>query len=145
MSIEYTRDDYLVSTDKGKLDLSVIHGFLSRSYWAKNIPMETVRKSVDNSLAFGVYHAGKQIGFARLITDYAAFAYLADVFILEEYRGRGLSKWLMECILAHPDLQGLRRWLLATRDAHGLYSQFGFTPLNAPEKWMEITLRNPYG
>lgn len=145
MSVEYTRDDYLVSTDRAKLDLPVIHGFLSGSYWATNIPIETVSKSLENSMPFGVYHLGKQVGFARLITDYTTFAYLADVFIAEEYRGRGLSKWLVECIQAHPDLQGLRRWLLATRDAHGLYAQFGFTALNSPDKWMEITRVNPYG
>ena len=130
--------EYLVSTDTGWLDLDVIHSFLSEhSYWAKGIPRDVVARSVANSLCFGVYalidsggdHPRRQVGFARVTTDRATFAYLADVFVLPEHRGRGLSKRLIETILAHPDLQGLRRWLLATADAQALYQKFGFTPL----------------
>lgn len=141
-ALEYSRDGFLLSTDKAKLQLPVIHDFLAReSYWAKGIPLALVEKSLANSLCFGIYEDEKQIGFARVITDCATFAYLADVFILEEYRGRGLAKWLMSCILAHPELQGLRRWLLATRDAHALYAQYGFRALAKPESFME--LHNP--
>lgn len=119
------------------MDLDVIHGFLTESYWAKGISRPLVERSVENSLCFGVYTQQKQIGFARVVSDFATYAYIGDVFILEEYRGGGLSKWLMQCIVDHPGLQGLRRWSLLTRDAHGLYAQFGFTPLEAPERWME--------
>lgn len=136
--------DYLISTDKSLLDFVVIHQFLSQSYWSPNIPMEIVKRAAENSIAFGVYHLGKQVGYARVISDCATFAYLADVFILEEYRGKGLSKWLVECIMQTPELQGLRRWSLATRDAHGLYAQFGFEPLNKPESFMQIARPNIY-
>lgn len=140
--MEFQNGNFLISTDKTKLQLPVIHAFLSQeSYWAKNIPLEVLHKAIANSLCFGVYDEEKQIGFARVITDCATFAYLADVFILEEYRGRGLSKWLLSCIVAHPELHGLRRWLLATLDAHGLYEQFGFRALKKPERFME--LHNP--
>ena len=132
------KDAYSISTDKERLDIPYIHAFLSHSYWAENIPVATVQRSIDGSLCFGVYEAGRQLGFARVITDKATFGYLADVFIDEQYRGRGLSKWLMETIMAHPDVQGLRRFMLATRDAHGLYVQFGFTPLNFTDRWMNI-------
>jgi GNAT superfamily N-acetyltransferase len=132
-----SRGEFEISTDPSRIDLAVVHGYLSASYWAKGIPLETVSRSIQNSLCFGIYRGNEQIGFARVITDRATFAYLADVFVLEAYRGRGLSKWLMECITAHPELQGLRRWSLATRDAHGLYRQFGFQDLKAPELWME--------
>jgi len=132
------KEAYSISTDKERLDIGFIHAFLSGSYWAENIPVEIVRKSIEGSLCFGVYEAGKQVGFARVITDKATFGYLADVFIDESLRGRGLSKWLMETIMAHPDLQGLRRFMLATRDAHGLYAQYGFTPLGLPDRWMNI-------
>jgi N-acetylglutamate synthase-like GNAT family acetyltransferase len=127
-----------ISTNKEKLDPPVIHHFLTNSYWATGISLERVQKRIDNSLCFGVYSDEKQVGFARLITDYDSFAYLADVFILEEYRGVGLSKQLMKTILEHPEVQGLRRWLLATRDAHGLYMQFGFKELERPLVWMEV-------
>lgn len=130
--------DFSISTDKNKMDIDFIHGFLTRSYWAEGISKELVAKSVNGSLSFGVFNAGRQIGFARVITDGATFAYLADVFIIEEFRGKGLSKWLMEVIFSHPDLQGLRRILLATKDAHGLYAKFGFVPLSIPERWMNI-------
>jgi GNAT superfamily N-acetyltransferase len=116
-----------------------IGSYLVRSYWAEGIPREVVERSIKWSLCFGVYDGMKHIGFARVITDRATYAYIGDVYLLEEYRGKGLSKWLMSCIKAHPDLQGLRRWALATRDAHGLYKQFGFTEVKAPERWMEIT------
>lgn len=138
MSYERYEKDYCISTDKSRLDIRVIHSFLNTSYWAAGIPLETIERSIAGSLCFGVYRASEQIGFARVISDLATFAYLADVFILEAYRGRGLSKWLLETILAHPDLQGLRRWLLATRDAHELYQKFGFEPFNKPDRWMEI-------
>ena len=120
------------------MDIDLIHSFLSRSYWAEGISKEIVRRSIEGALCFGVFEKEKQIGFARMITDRATFAYLADVFIIEEYRGRGLSKWLMEVILSHPDLQGLRRMMLATRDAHELYKKFGFTTLNNVDRWMHI-------
>ena len=136
---EGRRDAYLVSTDKTKLDLSAVHGYLTAAYWAKGIPLEVVKRSIEHSLCFGVYAGERQVGFARVVTDHATFAYLADVFILEEFRGRGLSKWLMEGILSHPVLQGLRRWHLVTRDAHGLYRRYGFADLKNPalhmEKW----------
>ncbi len=134
---------YTISTDPQKMDAEAIyeaiHNYLERSYWAGGRTKATVEKSLRNSLNFGVFSPeGSLVGFARVVTDYATFAYLADVYILEEHRGKGLSKWLMQTIMEHPDLQGLRRWLLATRDTHGLYAQFGFTPLLAPERWMQI-------
>jgi GNAT superfamily N-acetyltransferase len=135
---EYRRDGLVVSTDRARLDVDLIHGFLTGCYWARGISRELVARSMENALCFGMYAEGRQIGFARVISDYATYAYLGDVFILERYRGRGLSKWLLECIVGHPQLQGLRRWSLVTGDAHGLYSQFGFTSLEAPERWMEI-------
>ncbi len=139
MEIQHPTNNYRLSTDPHKMDVEAIYQYLSRSYWAEGRTKATVEKSLRNSLNFGVLSPeGVQIGFARVITDYATFAYLADVYILEEHRGNGLSKWLMETIMAHPDLQGLRRWVLATRDAHGLYAQFGFTPLPKPELWMQI-------
>lgn len=141
--MNFTKDNFLVSTDLSRLDLQFIHRFLTQSYWAPNIPFEIVEKSVRNSLCFGVYHHDRQVGFARVVSDFATYAYLADVFIVEEYRARGLSKWLMECILQHPELQGIRRWSLVTRDAHELYRKFGFTELQKPERHMEI-VRTPY-
>jgi GNAT superfamily N-acetyltransferase len=136
--MEWTRDRLTVTTDKARLDRSVIHAFLRTSYWAENVPRSVVDKSIDNSLCFGLLDADRQIGFARVITDCATFAYLADVFVLPEHRGRGLGTWLLECIVSHPELQGLRRRMLGTRDAHGLYEKFGFTPLRRPEIFMEI-------
>ena len=137
--------DYSISTDKEKLQIAVIHHYLSvESYWAKHIPLKTVKQSIENSLCFGVYFKNEQIGFARVITDYATFGYLADVFILEAHRGKSLSKQLMESIMAHPKLQGLRRFCLATRDAHSLYAQFGFKALSKPENIMEIKHDNFY-
>ena len=128
--------EFLVTTDPARLDLEVIHSFLVRSYWAEGVPRETVARSIANSLCFGVYHGEEQVGFARIITDYATFAYLADVFILESHRGKGLSKFLMECVVNYPHLQGLRRWMLATLDAHGLYAQYGFEPAT-PGRFMQ--------
>ena len=129
---------YDISVDPARLDLDVIHGFIAQSYWAKGIPRQLVSRMIQNSLCWGVYHAAGQIGFARVITDKATFAYLADVFILPEHRGKGLSKALVAAIVAHPDLQGLRRWMLVTVDAHGLYEQFGFKTVAQPERHMEI-------
>jgi len=133
-----TKDQYSITTDKEKFDIDVIHSFLSTSYWAEGIPKEVIRRSIGGSLCFGVFDGVKQVGFARMITDKATFAYLADVFIIEEYRGRALSKWLMEVIMSHKDLQGLRRMMLATRDAHDLYRRFGFVPLTNVDRWMQI-------
>jgi GNAT superfamily N-acetyltransferase len=135
---------FLFSTDKRRLDLDVIHAFLSECYWSKGIPRSIVARAIRNSLCFAVYHRNRQVGFARVISDYATYAYIADVFILEPYRGKGLSKRLMQFILKHPDLQGLRRWSLVTRDAHGLYAKSGFTPLKSPERHMEIHNPNVY-
>ena len=135
----YTKDKFSISTDRSQLDISTIREFLSqRSYWATGVPMSIMQKAIENSLCFGVYDGTKLVGFARVITDYATFGYLADVFILEDYRGKGLSKWLMECVMRYPDLQRFRRWMLATRDAHELYRKFGFTELKHPERLMEI-------
>jgi GNAT superfamily N-acetyltransferase len=136
--MEWTKDDFSISTDKQKLAVDKIHSFLSKSYWAENIPLDVVQRSINGSLCFGVYRQEKQIGFARVITDEATFAYLCDVYIEEAYRGKGLAKWLMETILAYPTLQGLRRFMLATRDAHGLYKQVGFGELTFTNRWMQI-------
>ena len=138
------KNEFIISTDKDKLQVEFIHDYLSNeSYWAKNIPVATVKKSIDGSCCFGLYikknenfSAASQIGFARVVTDYATFGYLADVFIVEEFRGKKLAIWLMEVIMSHPDLQGMRRWLLATKDAHGLYAKYGFLPLDKPERIM---------
>jgi len=132
------REGFTVSTDPSCFDVDAVHAYLTRSYWSPGIPIEVVERAIQNSLCFGLFEGAEQIGFARVITDRATYGYLADVYVLEEYRGRGLSKWLMECICAHPDLQGLRRFALATRDAHGLYKQFGFAELDDPSKHMEI-------
>lgn len=128
----------MISTDPAKLDLDVIHGFLSRAYWCEGIPRETLERAIRNSLCFGAYAEGRQVGFARVISDRATFGYLADVFVVETHRGRGLSEWMMEVIIAHPELKGLRRWTLGTRDAHGLYSKYGFAPPKFPDRLMEI-------
>jgi GNAT superfamily N-acetyltransferase len=140
------RGDFLVSTDPGLLDLAVIHDYLAnRSYWALGIPLATVRRAVAGSLNFGLYDGRRQVGFARVVTDLATFAWLCDVFVLEEYRCRGLSKWLMECVMRHPELQGLRRFILGTRDAHGLYARYGFEPLGDPSRFLQINPADPYG
>ncbi len=137
MAHEWRRGVYLISTDAARLDLNVIHRFLRESYWASGIPLEVVKRSIEYSLSFGLYHEDRQMGFARVITDHATFAYVCDVFVLESYQGQGLGTWLMQVIMEHPDLQGLRRWVLATRDAHELYRKFGFAGLARPEGWME--------
>jgi len=135
---EWRRGDLAISTDPSKLDRSLIARFLAGSYWAKGIPQEVVDRSIEGSLCFGLYRGQKQLGFARVITDYATFAYLADVFVVETSRGEGLGVWMMEVIMGHPSLQNLRRWMLATRDAHGLYEKFGWRSLENPERMMEI-------
>jgi len=136
--LEYRRGQLLISTDPARIDLHVVHGFLTQSYWANGISPEIVQRSVMNSLCFGVYAGKQQVGFARVISDYATYAYIGDVFVLDSHRGLGLGTWLMECIMRHPSLQGLRRWSLVTRDAHALYTRFGFMPLKNPSRWMEI-------
>lgn len=129
---------YMISTDKGKLDIALIHDYLSNhSYWAQGRTLDTVKRSIEGSLCFGMYSGNEQVAFARVITDHATFAYLADVFIVEQHRGKGLSKMLMKEIISHPGLQGLRRWMLGTKDAHTLYEQFGFSLVAQPERWME--------
>ena len=134
--MEWQKDDYLLSTDRSKIDINAVHDFLSRSYWAEGIPIETLRRSIENSLCFAIYQQEMLVGFGRVISDFATFAYLADVFVLPEHRGKGLSKWLIQIIIDHPQLQGLRRFTLATRDAHSLYAQFGFSVFDKPERWM---------
>jgi GNAT superfamily N-acetyltransferase len=136
--IEYRRGEFVISTDRDRLNLGLVHDFLTNSYWGKGIAREIVARSIEHSLCFGIYDSGAQVGFARVISDFATFAYLGDVFVLESHRGKGLSKWLMECIAQHPALQNLRRWVLLTRDAHSLYSKYGFTPVKSPERYMEI-------
>ena len=140
--IETQKDNFIISTDPSRLDHNAITDMLARAYWAKGRPRERTERAIDNSLVFGIYEGNKQIGLARVVSDYAIFAYLCDVFIHEEYRAHGLGKWLIETVMSHPDLQGLRRWTLATRDAHGLYKQYGWSPLANPNNWMEIL--NPY-
>lgn len=142
--MEWKRGACVISTDPARLDRDVIHRFLADSYWARGIPRAVVDRSIDHSLSFGIFEANQQVGFARVITDHATFAYLADVFVLESHRGRGLARWLTEVILSHPDLQGLRRWLLATRDAHALYRKTGFREPEDPSRYMEIVNREVY-
>jgi GNAT superfamily N-acetyltransferase len=148
--VEHRRGEFLISTDPARLDLDLIHNFLTNCYWAKGIPKQTVARSIEHSLCFGIYDesdkdssvatkpGSAQVGFARVISDFSTMAYIGDVFVLESHRGRGLGRWMMECIMQHPALQGLRRWILATRDAHELYAKVGFTPLKAPERYMEL-------
>jgi GNAT superfamily N-acetyltransferase len=134
----WERGEYLITTERSRLDVPFIYRFLSNeSYWAVGRNIEVVKRTIDNSLCFGLYREAEQVGFARVVTDFATFAWLADVFVVPEHRRRGLAKWLMEVILAHPELQGFRRWVLATKDAQSLYAQFGFIPLHRPERWME--------
>ncbi len=145
MTYEVRRGDYLVSDDRNILDMDAIHAFLSQqSYWANGISRERLEIAVDHSIPLGLFEGDKQIGFARAITDRATFAYLADVYVDEAYRGRGLSKLLIEAVLAHPEVQHLRRWILGTRDAHDLYRQFGFVPLEEPLRWMELADQEAY-
>jgi GNAT superfamily N-acetyltransferase len=136
--VEWRRGGYEISTDPQRLDLDLTHRFLSEeAYWSPGVPREVVQRAIDGSIVFGLYHDGKQVGMTRVVTDRATFAWVCDVFVLADERGKGLGKWLMECVKSHPDLQGLRRWLLATSDAHGLYAQYGFTPVD-PQRFMEI-------
>jgi GNAT superfamily N-acetyltransferase len=138
MAESWERDGYSISTDRSRLNIDLIHDFLSNtSYWAIGRKRDVVERSIDNSLSFGVYQGNDQVGFARVVTDYATFAWIADVFVVPEHRGHGLSKWLMDVMLSHSRLQGFRRWVLATKDAHALYERYGFIPLHRPERWME--------
>jgi len=138
MAPHQANSEYEVSTDKRRLDVAAIHEYLAQSYWSPGVPRAVIERALEGSLCFGVFRQGKQVGFARVVTDSATFAYLSDVFILEPHRRKGLSKLLMEFVFAHPDLQGLRRFMLATRDAHGLYKQFGFTELSDSALFMEL-------
>lgn len=144
MPIHTQGAEYEISTDSERLDVSVIHAFLAQSYWSPGIPRSVVERAISNSLCFGLYHKSEQAGFARIVTDKATFAYLADVFVLEAHRGKGLSKWLMQVVKEHKDLQGLRRFMLGTRDAHGLYRQFEFRELTYPSRMMEILKPDVY-
>lgn len=140
-----TESAFFVSTDKSLLDIDVIHLFLSReSYWANRRSREQTLTAIKNSICFGVYDDKRQVGFCRVVTDRSTFAYLGDVFVSPEYRGKGLSKMLLEAAVSHPELQGLRRWVLATKDAHGLYERFSFAPLRFPDRWMERTAPDAY-
>lgn len=139
---EWRRDDYRLTDETAGVDVDAVHAFLSGSYWASGIPREVVARSVEHSLNVSLWFAppaaaAAQVGFARVVTDFATVAYLADVYVLEAHRGRGLSTWMMEVVAAHPRLQGLRRWILLTRDAHGLYAKTGWTPIAKPDRWME--------
>ena len=134
----WARDDYTVSDDPDRLDLEAVHAYLARSYWSPGVPLEVVRAAAAGSLAFGLYHGGAQVGYARVVTDRATFAYVCDVYVLEDEQGQGLGRWLMTCVLAHPDLHGLRRWLLTTQDAHAFYQAVGFARTPFPERFMVI-------
>jgi len=142
--MEWRNGDLTISDDRSRMDREGVHAFLADSYWARGIPREIVDRSIDNSLCFGLYENGRQIGFARVITDYATFGYLSDVFVLESHRARGLATWLMRVVLGHPDLRGLRRWVLVTRDAQELYRKLGFRDLEDPSRYMEIVDRDAY-
>ena len=141
--LETQRDKFTISTDPARLDIDAIVDMLARAYWAVGRPRERTERAIRNSLVFGIYEGDKQIGVARVVSDYSIFAYLCDVFIHEEYRAHGLGKWLIQTIMEHPDLVEMRRWVLVTSDAHGLYKQFGFTALGDPERWMEQFTRFP--
>ncbi len=145
MSDKWTRAGYTVTTDRKDLQIdSILDYLVDHSYWAKNRTPEQMAKIIENSLCFGLYKNDKQIGFARVVTDYATFAYLGDVYVLGKFQGNGLGKWLMDLVMSHPDLQGFRRWVLATRDAHALYEKYGFTDLKHPERWMEFASPDAY-
>lgn len=141
---DWQKGDYLISTDPQRLDMATIHGFLTTAYWSEGIPRETVQRCIDHSLNFGLYKHEQQIGFARVVTDYTSFGYLCDVFVLIPFRGHGLGTWLIETIVAHSELQGIRQWMLLTRDAHHLYEKVGFTPSRSPERYMELRFPNIY-
>jgi GNAT superfamily N-acetyltransferase len=140
---EEQRGQYTVSADPARMDLNVIHGYLARAYWCEEVPREIIERAVRNSLCFGLFERDQQVGFVRVVTDYATFAYLCDVFVLESHQGQGLGTWLMQCVVAHPALQGLR-WHLTTRDAHSLYRKVGFVPLSKPERHMERFIYDIY-
>ena len=140
---ETRREGFTISTDPARLDIDAVCDFLTRAYWANTRPRERTERAIQNSLVFGVYEGERQIGLARVVTDYSIFAYLCDVFIHEDYRAHGLGKWLIQTILDHPDLRDMRRWVLVTNDAHGLYKQFGFTSIEDPEHWMQMFKRFP--
>jgi GNAT superfamily N-acetyltransferase len=144
MHYERRKGGFDVSTDPGRLDVAAVHAFLTQAYWSVGIPRDLVERALANSLCFGLYAADGQVGLARVISDRATFAYLCDVYVLPEWRGRGLGRWLMECVMGHPDLAGLRRFILVTRDAHDLYRPFGFGEPARPEGYMEIAPPNPY-
>ena len=144
MTVRWQHNGFIISDDYAAIDLTLVHNFLRYSYWAKEIPRETVVRSLENSLCFGLFYKDDQIGFCRVVTDRATFAYLADVFIIETFRGQGLGKWLVDCVLQHPELQGIRRWMLATLDAHWLYEKNDFVPLKHPEWFMEIAKPDMY-
>ena len=144
MHIEWTQGPLLISTESARLQVDAVHQYLSRAYWSEGVSREIVERALRNSLCFGLYDNGKQMGLARVVTDFATFAYLCDVYVLETHRGRGLGKWLIACVMAHPQLQGLRRFSLVTRDAHQLYAPFGFKALIAPERHMEAIQSDPY-
>ena len=144
MSTEWTRGEFTISTDPDRIDVDVAYRFLTASYWAEGIPRHVVQRSIRHALSFGLFRGDPMIGLARVVTDRATFAYLSDVFVLEEYRGQGLATWMLEVIHAHPELQGLRWWLLATRDAHMLYRRLGYSALEAPERLMERKFKNVY-
>jgi GNAT superfamily N-acetyltransferase len=137
MTHEWQQGEFLVSTDPERLQMDVVHGYLSTSYWSGGITREVLARAIAHSIPFGLYHNGRQVGFARAVSDRATFAYLADVFVLETHRGRGLAQWMVDCALRHPELGGLRNWLLATRDAHELYRRAGYAPLRFPDRWMQ--------
>jgi len=145
MSVETSRGPFTLSTDRSRLDVGVIREFLARSYWAANIPEDVVRRAIEGSLCFGVYEGARQVGFGRVVTDSATFAWISDIFVLPPWRGRGLAQWIVESMRAHPDLAGIRRWILATRDAHEVYRRCSFRPLASPEWFMEIVTSDPYG
>jgi GNAT superfamily N-acetyltransferase len=140
---DWQRGEHSISTDPSRLDVDAVHQYLTESYWAKGISREAVVRSIANSVSFGVYEGEKQVGFARVITDRTTFAYLSDVFIFPDAQGKGLGKWLIEAIVSHPELQGLRRWLLFTRDARGLYEKYGFTDVTGPSIFMERKEKKP--
>ncbi|MBI5540075.1 MAG: GNAT family N-acetyltransferase [Bacteroidia bacterium] len=144
-TITVKKNEFTITTDNLKLDLLLIHEFLANeSYWSKNIPLETFKTAFDNSLNFGLLYRDQQIGYARIISDFSTIAYLGDVFVIDKYRGKGLSKWLLEVIMSHPNLQRLRRWILLTGDAHELYKKYGWKTIDNPEKWMELHNQNVY-
>jgi len=143
--MDWQNGEFTISTDKNLLQIDAIHRFLTKdSYWAKERTREQTMRAIENSLCFGIYADKTQIGFARIVSDFATFAYIGDVYVLEAFRGRGLSKWLMQVMVEYPDLQGLRRWILATKDAHSLYEKFGFQELKHPTRWMEKPAPNAY-